>query len=291
MCATIILRILYKFAKNIRMELFDNHNHSQFSFDGWRTTVEQSVISAMEKGLGGICFTDHCDFATPEMGFEDPLKEVFDVDAQQKEIDRVREIYSGIKVLKGIEVGVNKECRVQLAEILSVNSFDQIIASVHYIDGMDPFKGEYYSGRTWKEAYSYYLELLWDEMKWLGDRFDIMGHYDYVTRYGPYPETSITYRDFSDWLEPMLRYLAENGKALEINTKTYQDFKGRVPVIDSDVLKRYRELGGEIISFGSDSHNKDMIGFNFIHFAEYIKSLGFRYTAHYENRKLCMTRI
>ncbi len=273
------------------MELYDNHNHSQFSFDGWRTSVEMSALSAAEKGLRGICFTDHCDFATPEMGFEDPLKEVFDVEAQQKEIDRVRTMMPETKILKGIEVGVNKGCRDQLAAHLAVHSFDQIIASVHYIDGEDPFKGEYYIGKTWKEAYSYYLELLWEEMQWLGDRFDIMGHFDYVTRYGPYPETSITYKAFSDLLDPMLRFLAENGKALEINTKTYQNFNGRVPELDPEILRRYRELGGEIISLGSDSHNKDMIGFNFVHFAEYLKSLGFKYLPHYENRRLHMTKI
>ncbi len=273
------------------MELYDNHNHSQFSFDGWRTSVELSVKTAADKGLKGICFTDHCDFAIPEMGFEDPMKEVFDVEAQQKEIDRVQAMTPEIKILKGIEVGVNKGCRKQLAEQLEKYEFDQIITSVHYIDGLDPFKGEYYIGKEWKQAYSYYLELLWEEMQWLGDRFDIMGHFDYVTRYAPFPQASITFREFSDWLEPMLKFLAENGKALEINTKTYQDFSGRTPLLDPDILKRYREFGGEIISLGSDSHNKDMIGFNFIHFAEYIKSLGFRYTAHYENRKLCMSRI
>ncbi len=273
------------------MELFDNHNHSQFSFDGFRTTVEQSVRTTFEKGLSGICLTDHCDFASPEMGFEDPLKEVFDVEGQQREIDRVRELVPGIRILKGIEVGVNRKCREELAAMLADHDFDQIIASVHYLDGHDPFKGEYYMGKGWKEAYSYYLELLFEEMQWLGERFDIMGHYDYVTRYAPYPQTSILYRDFSDWLDSMLRFLAENGKALEINTKTYQDFNGRTPVLDRDILLRFKELGGEAISLGSDSHNKDMIGFNFMHFAEYIKSLGFRYTAHYENRRLCMSRI
>ncbi len=272
------------------MELFDNHNHSQFSFDGFRTTVERSALSAVGKGLRGICFSDHCDFRTPEMG-GDPLQEVFDVEAQQKEIDRVRELIPGIKILKGIEVGVNSKCREQLAGQLARYDFDQIIASVHYLHDMDPFKGVYYMGKDWREAYSYYLEILFEEMRWLGDRFDIMGHYDYVVRYAPYPQTAILYRDFPDLLDEILRYLAENGKGLEINTKTYQDFRGRVPVLDPDILKRYRELGGEIISLGSDSHNKDMIGFNFRHFAEYIKSLGFGYTAHYENRKLKMTGI
>ncbi len=270
------------------MVLYDNHNHSQYSFDGWRTTLESSARKAAEKGLAGICFTDHCDFASPEMGFEDPLKEVFDIKAQQKEIDRVSGVIPEIKILRGIEIGVNSKCREELAGILAAHDFDQVIASVHYLDGMDPFRGEYYIGKHWKEAYSYYLELLWEEMRWLGDRFDIMGHYDYVTRYAPFPQTSILYRDFQDWLDPMLKFLAENGKALEINTKTYQDFNGRTPVLDPDILKRYKEVGGEIISLGSDSHYAEHVGLNFRHHAEYLKSLGFRYTAHYENRRLCM---
>ncbi len=272
------------------MELYDNHNHSQFSFDGFRTSVEASARAAAEKGLSGICFTDHCDFYTPEMG-DDPLKEVFDMKTQQAEIDRVQELIPGTRILKGIEVGVNRACREQLAEVLAGNRFDQVIASVHYLDGMDPFKGEYYVGKTWKEAYSYYLELLWEEMQWLGDRFDIMGHFDYVTRYAPFPQASIMYRDFQDWLDPMLKFLAENGKALEINTKTYQDFSGRTPVLDPDILKRYRELGGECISIGSDSHFAEHVGLNFTHHAEFIKSIGFRYEAHFEDRTLRMSRL
>ena len=67
----------------------DTHNHSQFSFDGARTTLEKSTASAISKGLGGICFTDHCDFYVPEMkaDFEPIVCEVFDVAAQQQEID------------------------------------------------------------------------------------------------------------------------------------------------------------------------------------------------------------
>ncbi len=271
------------------MKLYDNHNHSEFSHDGFRTTLEDSARSAASKGLSGICFTDHCDFNAEEG--EDATREVFDVDAQQKEIDRVRPLVPGIKILKGIEVGVNNMRRGQLAEILEKHDYDQVIASVHYLEGQDPFKGEYYIGKTWKEAYSGYLNYLYEEMLWLGDRFDIMGHYDYVVRYAPYQQTSILYRDFPDLLDPMLRLLAENGKALEINTKTYQDFSGRTPILDPDILKRYRELGGEIISLGSDSHVRDAVGFQFERFTEYIRSFGFRYTAHYENRKLCMTSI
>ncbi len=275
-------------------DLYDNHNHSQFSFDGGRTSVGKTVNSAIGKGLAGVCFTDHCDFFVPPMKaqHEEYVPEVFDVEARNAEIDKVNaKCPQDFHVFKGIEIGVQKSERDKIAAHLEKYSFDEIIASVHYLDDTDPFWGGYYEGKTWRYAYGHYLETLYDEMVWLGDRFDIMGHYDYVTRYAPYPECSILYKDFPDILDSMLRYLAENGKALEINTKTYQDFKGRTPVLDKNILMRYRELGGEIISLGSDSHDADRVGFNFERTAALVSRCGFRYLAHFDKRKPVMLPI
>lgn len=274
--------------------LYDNHNHSQFSFDGGRTSVGKTVNSAIGKGLAGVCFTDHCDFFVPPMKakYEEYVPEVFDVEARNAEIDKVNaKCPQDFHVFKGIEIGVQKSERDKIAAHLEKYSFDEIIASVHYLDDTDPFWGGYYEGKTWRYAYGHYLETLYDEMVWLGDRFDIMGHYDYVTRYAPYPECSILYKDFPDILDSMLKYLAENGKALEINTKTYQDFKGRTPVLDKNILMRYRELGGEIISLGSDSHDADRVGFNFERTAALVSRCGFRYLAHFDKRKPVMLPI
>ena len=273
------------------MVLFDNHNHSQFSFDGKRTSVEKSARQAIASGLGGLAFTDHCDFFVPEMkaAQENLVSEVFDVAPQQAEIDRVQTVLAeegrALKILKGIEVGMHEDCHEQIRKTLKDNRFDQIIASVHYLDGIDPFYGGYYEGKTWREAYGHYLETIWKEMRWLED-FDIMGHFDYVVRYAPYPETCLRHRDFCDLLDEMLRYLIHNGKALEINTKSYQDYHGREVTLDRNVLIRYREMGGEIVSLGSDSHDAYRVGYGFPDTAEMLKSLGFRWTAHYESRKL-----
>ena len=275
------------------MHLFDNHNHSQFSFDGQKSSVEGCARAAFLKGLAGVAFTDHCDFFVPQMKaqFENLVPEVFDVRAQQKEIDKVQALIDAehqqksFAILKGIEVGMHENHHDDIRRMLSENSFDQIIASVHYLDGTDPFYGGYYTNKDWKTAYGHYLETLFKEMTWMQD-FDIMGHYDYVVRYAPYTQTCITYTDFSDIFDEMLRYLAQEGKALEINTKSYQLYKGREVILDTNVLLRYKELGGEIISLGSDSHNPERVGENFTHFAELLKSLGFRWSAHYEKRKL-----
>ena len=292
--------------------LFDNHNHSQFSFDGRRTTVEDTTREAIRKGLGGLCFTDHCDFYVPPMkaSYEKYVPEEFDVEARNAEIDRVNalvrsgeilsnavgsqdkelHIPANFKIFKGIEIGVQKSERKKIEEQLAKYNFDEVIASVHYLDETDPYWGGYYEGKTWKRAYSHYLETLYEEIVWLGDRFDIMGHYDYVTRYAPYPEASILYKDFPDILDTILRFLSENGKALEINTKTYLELKGRTPVLDLNILRRYRELGGEILSFGSDSHDPKRVGLHFAQYADIFQSAGFKYIAHYEGRKLIMER-
>ena len=270
------------------MDLFDNHNHSQFSFDGGRTTIEASTRAAAAAGLKGICFSDHCDHYVPPMkaAYENLKPEYFNVTEQQEEIARVQEMLgSSIRILKGIEIGMYEECHKEIRQVLQENTFDQILASVHYIEQTDPYYGGYYDNKDWKEAYGLYLETIYREMTWLED-FDIMGHYDYIVRYASYPQTSIRYKDFSDIFDEMFRYLIHEGKALEINTKSYEGHRGRIVELDRDVLLRYREMGGEIISLGSDSHESSRVGAGFLHHASFLKSLGFRWTAHYESRRL-----
>lgn len=282
---------------------FDTHNHSQFSFDGGRTTLEESTASAIGKGLGGICFTDHCDFYVPAMKADyDPIvSEVFDAAAQQAEADRVSALVSEggfgkaaakkFKVLKGVEIGLEEKSREGIVPFLGNNSFDQVTASVHYLEDTDPYYGPYYKGKNWKEAYGRYLETILREIKWLGDGFDILGHFDYVARYAPYPKESILYRDFPGIFDEILKFLAENGKAFEINTKTYKAYGLRTPQLDRDILIRFMELGGEAIALGSDSHSPEQVGTKFEYYAQFIKSIGFRRLAHYEGRKLKMVTI
>ena len=110
------------------MHLFDNHNHSQFSFDGGRTSVAASARAAIAAGLDGICFSDHCDHYVPAMkaSFEDLKPEYFDVPQQQAEITRVQGLLGdNIKILKGIEIGMYEECHEPIRRTLEENSFDR----------------------------------------------------------------------------------------------------------------------------------------------------------------------
>ena len=268
--------------------LFDNHSHSYFSADS-RMDVVDAVKTAYERGLGGLCLTDHLDF-DPPAGVADFT---FDVPSQQTAIDEDVEFlglngrggkYGDFQLLKGVEIGLQDKSMSTIRKILADNRFDCVIASLHLIDGHDPYFGDYYRPYDWRYAYGHYLEEF-DRLIRVMPDFDILGHYDYIVRYPDYKEVTIYYSDFADVLDSILTFLAQNGKALEINTKTYQLYRGRHPELDINILKRFRELGGEAVSFGSDAHDITRIADRFDWCRQTVLAAGLRYEVYYKDRR------
>ena len=255
--------------------LFDNHSHSYFSADS-RMDIVDAVKTAYERGLSGLCLTDHLDF-DPPVGVADFT---FDVPSQQAAIDEDVE-YMGIG-RSGI--GLQDKSMPTIRKILADNRFDCVIASLHLIDGHDPYFGDYYKPYDWRYAYGHYLEEF-DRLIRVMPDFDILGHYDYIVRYPDYKEVTIYYSDFADVLDSILTFLAQNGKALEINTKTYQLYRGRHPELDINILKRFRELGGEAVSFGSDAHEITRIADRFDWCRQTALAAGLKYEVYYKDRR------
>lgn len=262
------------------MKFFDNHIHTCFSPDS-KMAPEEIARKATSIQLGGISFTDHYDIGVPSV----QSKFLFDPSQQQQVIDRLRDQYP-LEILKGIEVGLQPEHMDEIKKFTGAYNFDVIIASIHFVEGDDPYHGMYYRDKTYKEAYAKVLELMHSAAVDYQD-FDIIGHFDYIVRYAPYPpwERNITMAEFGEYLDPLLRFLAQTGKTFEINTKTYIQNLGHTPVLDLNILKRFRELGGEALSLGSDAHDYTRIGANFDMYREIIKKCGFRYLVYYKNRK------
>ena len=264
--------------------LFDTHNHCEFSFDGKRTTAQRSAQSAYEKGLGGIVFTDHYDLWIPDVPGENiPRPQDFDITAQQTELNRVQSMFDdGFKVLKGIELGMNGHSREEIRKVADSHQFDQIIASIHYLQDSDPYYRSYYEGKEYKEAYGLYLETIYNEAVLL-ENFDIIGHFDYVARYAPYAPNSISYKDFSDILDTLFSYMIHNGKALEINTKQVPDPQA-VERIDY-MLGLYTSLGGRKLTIGSDAHSVPVYKNGFETVIPIIKKHGIDKVYLYKQRK------
>lgn len=260
------------------MIFYDNHIHSQFSPDS-RMKLEQAAEKAAEMGLVGISVTDHLDLDAPRASDEF----FFDIGMQQRAIEAVAARYPNLKIFKGIEAGLQPCSIEKTRKFLSDYNFDTIIASIHFIDGQDPYYGDYYTGKDYREAYGRALETIYRTAVEFKD-FDILGHFDYITRYAPYSVRNITYSRFGDLLDAILAYLAQEGKAFEINTNTYRERNGYAPALDTAVLKRFRELGGEAVSLGSDAHDKERIAENFKVYSEIALKCGFKYLVHFEGR-------
>ena len=255
----------------------DTHTHTSFSAD-CDTEPEALVRAAVDAGLSSVTITDHYDFDVPydDRAFDVDLDVYFDV------LNGLRLKYRDkIKILTGLEVGqqplgyVAKESDLKIKD----RPFDYIIGSTHFIGRVDPYFGEFYKGLSKQEAYDRLLCEILDNIS-CGYDFDSIGHFDYVTRYGPYADKTMYYRDHSDLFDEIFKYLIREDKALEINTKSGT----RVPG-DPDILKRYRELGGFLITLGSDAHKPELVGLAFDRFTELLKSLGFKYCFRFENRK------
>lgn len=244
------------------------------------------VAFAQKKGLKGISITDHYDL--------DPPKGVraynFDPLDQQNEIDEVKKPNNSLQIFKGIEVGIQPSSMDRIKSFLDRYNFDVIVASAHFVNGQDPFSGNYYKSLDWKEAYRNYLISI-DQSISDFRNFDILGHFDYIVRYSPYTQKTLEYAHFQDILDGILRKLANWGKALEINTNTYRFRYGTYVKLDIGVLKRFKELGGEFITLGSDAHDVERVGEDFDAFRSIIKSAGFNYITHFNKRQHSLTKL
>lgn len=262
--------------------MFDCHIHSSFSGDSNLDAVSACEL-AIKAGLEGIAFTDHLDYDFPD--FDDEF--LIDFETYSRYMDNLKAKYkTRLKVLKGIEVGIQPHVIEDTYKVVKQYDFDYVLASVHIIDRVDPYKVLYYKDKTKMQAYSGYLEeVLFMVMNF--DDFDAAGHLDYIIRCAKYDDRSLRYADHCDLLDSIFKVLASKGKGIEINTGSYRDKNDGVPVPEYDItiLKRYRELGGEIVCLGSDSHSPEYIGYKFDYFSELLLEAGFKYTAHFEDRR------
>lgn len=266
------------------MKFFDTHTHSEFSPDSRLLLTE--MAESFSKGLlSGIVVTDHYDVDVPE-GVR-PFD--FDPFEQQSKIDEISKSF-GVEILKGVELGLQINSLDKISKFASQCDFDQIIASVHFVDGIDPYSGDYYQRHDYKSAYTRYLETILENID-IFKNFDILGHFDYIVRYSPYKEKTITMKQYGDLMEEIFRKIIYSGQAFEINTNTYRTRNGETPILDPSILVRYKEMGGEIITLGSDAHEKVRIGEKFEEMSEYLKKFGFKYLAYYKKRKVNFYKI
>lgn len=259
--------------------LWDTHMHTHFSGDSEADTYEM-VRASIKSGVDGICFTDHLDIDYPKA----PDKFSIEFPAYFKEMHTVQARFlNEFPVQIGLELGLQPHLKDKLPKIIRDYPFDFVIGSSHLVHHIDPYYPEYYLGKTEDEAYREYFESILENLA-VFDCFDVYGHIDYVVRYGPNKNRYYTYDKFSDVLDEILHTLIQKGKGIEINTGGYRAGLGH-PNPAECVLRRYRELGGEIITIGSDAHEPDQTAYGFQKVPELLKEAGFEYYTVFKKRK------
>ena len=259
----------------------DFHIHTGFSFDS-ESTPEEMISAAIQKGMQTICITDHHDLDYMEPGWEIDFESYFRVLCELQEKYKKQ-----IEVLIGIEFGMQPHLDSQYTELARKYSYDFIIGSVHLFDGYDPYYPGYFEEKTDEAGYRRAFELTLENVKKMSE-YDTLGHLDYIIRYGQYKEKTYCYSKNADYVDEILKTLIQNGKGLEVNTGGWAfgfDFAHPHP----KVLKRYKELGGEIITIGSDAHKPEHVAYDFDRVKDYLEACGFKYYTEFRNRipKFC----
>lgn len=251
----------------------DLHTHSSFSTDSDEPLFE-IVNSARKKGLKTLCLTEHMDMDYPGGEF------ILDTESYRKELLRVREL-TDIELLFGVELGLMDYLTPKLRDYAGEWEFDFIIGSSHLVDGQDPYYPEYFQKLGSKNGILRYFESILANVKAM-DCFDVYGHLDYVVRYSP--EKSYDPVDYREMIDEILKLLLEKGKGIEINTAGLKSGLGYVHPHEF-ILNRYKELGGEIITIGSDAHDRTRVAADFDKAEEALKKAGFKYYTVFRRRK------
>jgi len=230
----------------------DYHLHTHNSGDS-TAPMKDMIETAVNRGLEEICFTEHLDIDFPVT--EDIPKDYFllDTASYKDELLKYKELYKDKITIKfGAEVGMQTHISMQNKEFVHSEPFDFIIASIHLIDRQDPYYPSFWKGRNVQKAFRQYFEDTLENLK-LFDDYCVLGHLDYLARYAPKTDNPYSYKAYSDIIDEILVHLIKKGKGLDFNTKQlFTD--GSSPNPSPEILKRYKELGGKIITFGSDAH-------------------------------------
>lgn len=257
----------------------DSHLHTCFSGDS-ETPVKDQIEKAILLGMKELTITDHHDFDVDsgEIDFNLDLERYIPCMEQLKE-----EYSSKIKLNIGIELGLQRHLKEYFDRLLAAHSFDFVIGSTHFVNGLDPYYPQFFFGREEFHAYEEYFETCLNNVREL-DCFDSAGHLDYIVRYGPNRNTFYNYSMYQDYIDEILKILISRKKALECNTAGFRQGLNQ-PNPHPDILKRYRELGGELITIGSDAHVPKDVGADFSKAGNLLKACGFSYYCTYQKRK------
>ncbi|MBR2867459.1 MAG: histidinol-phosphatase HisJ family protein [Clostridia bacterium] len=265
----------------------DLHMHTSSSFDGNYSAL-QMTESAIANSVSTIAFTDHFDvdfYERHNLGVRQQTSYEDIMSVVESQSDKIR-------ILRGIEMG-QPTYDIKLTEkSLARYEYDFVIGSIHNLREMPDFGDLDYKSMTEDKIYDL-LGQYFDEMlllaKWNG--FDTLAHLTYPMRYIVQAGRSeIELSRFDGIIDDIFSTLIANGKALEINTSGLRQPIGKTMPTE-DYVRRYRELGGELLTLGSDAHFTEHVGAGIDEGYAIAERCGFEYVTYFRDRKPIKVKI
>ncbi|MDL2226029.1 histidinol-phosphatase HisJ family protein [Eubacteriales bacterium OttesenSCG-928-M02] len=270
----------------------DFHIHSTISFDG-KSTIEEHIKRADALGLDEICITEHYNVLSP---MRPTLKEGIDprlpdLPAYQREIQRVRNLGYRSELRMGLELGLYNDLSCEITEdMLKGVDLDFILLGAHFNKGgRDYWIADQWGDDSKEKAQTQYLQNNLIPFLDTMDNYDVVAHITYFSRGCPYADKEIRFEHAPDEFDAALIRIIQSGKGIEINTSSYAPFGFTMPGIS--VVKRYRELGGSIVTIGSDAHHISSLYSGVDEAKGLLTAAGFTHYATYRDRKPVFHRL
>ena len=262
--------------KQVESLQVDYHVHSDLSVDA-HAGVEAMCRRAVEIGTTEIVFTEHYDTEPADDGYG-----FYSYEKSRDAVHRMRESFADrLSVKLGVEVDYQPVYEAHIAEFLDGKDYDFVLGARHWLDGALIGHG-YCEGKTEGKSYARYFESVLPVVE--SRLFDVLAHIDLIKRHGTERYGPFNVEKWMKWIEPILRKLVETGVGLEINTSGLRQAPCE-PYPGVAVLERYRELGGTIVTIGSDAHRVEDVGAGIRTGMELARKAGFTAMTIFDRRK------
>jgi len=278
--------------------MYDSHTHTINSPDAWQT-ADQLCLAAIEKGIKGVAVTEHTHVSPvyqhyfpgfdPEKAIRNSIRDV--LAAKEKYGDRLH-------IGCGLEVDEYLDDPTANDRLMACHDYDVILGSIHYLKNGEwdlQYSKVVYDGTVSDQRILDYLKKYFEAVALMAEKtdMDVLAHLTCPMRYinGRHKRT-VDISCFSPIIKDILKTLVRRNIALEVNTTglLLEEF-GYALCPDEEILRTYRELGGKLLTLGSDAHRSFRIAEGFAEAKNILKDLGFTQYHYYEKRRPCPINI
>ena len=231
--------------------MFDYHMHSTVSYDGHSTPLRMAQ-AAVKAGLKEICVTEHMDYQR----LIPREKTTFTQDAYRAAYDDLE--IPNLTIRHGVEMGLMPWNREEIEGDLKKYPYDFVIGSVHFIQDIDIYYPEFWQTHGASEGeLLYFREIL--ECVQTHDNFDVLGHLTYISKVAAHPSPRLLpLEKYREMVAEIMKVLVAKGKGMEVNTSGVDRCGDFLP--GAEYLRLFKDLGGRIVTVGSDAHKYDRVG-------------------------------